>query len=487
MYGPIPIVDENLPISASVEAVKLYREPLDEVVDYIARTIEDALPDLPSPSELIEGTEAGRATKLIAYSLLAYMRVWAASPLVNGNNLYTGMVDNKGRALFPTTADPDKWVKAVEACETAIQYAEEYKKKLYTKVEQHAVNAEPVFQLQSTLRELISDRWNDELIWGGTNYSNGQLTYYATPRILRRSFTVLNELNSTWAPTLKTVETFYSSNGVPIEEDLEWLNNEWYANRYKIREAPSSGDEKYLIKEGMQTVYLHYNREPRFYADIAFDKGVYYGNGYYTFEQTQYCDYVNLGWSGFQGGSGYSITGYGAKKMHAFTNAQTTDNHSYEYFPFPIMRLAELYLLYAEAVNEAEGPNGPNSAKMFERLDAIRARAGLEGIKTSWEKYSKNPDKPSTQSGLRDIIHRERTIELAFEGKRFWDLRRWNQIQELNEQPKGWSVRGETPEDFYKVTNCYSQTISFSAKDYFYPILESNLYVNNNLLQNYGW
>jgi hypothetical protein len=486
-YGPIPIMDENMPISASVDEVKVYREPIDDVVEYIIALFNEAMPDLPDFKGVLEGTEAGRANQLIARSLIAWLRVWAASDLVNGNQLYVGMVDNKGRALFPQTKDPEKWTKAVEACEEAITYCESEGRKLYTKVEQHFLESEPVFQLQSTLRQIIGDRWNDELIWGGTRYDCNNLVFYATPRILRRDFTVLNELSGTYAPTLKMVEQFYSSNGVPIDEDLEWIDNEWYANRYKIREETPQGDEKYYVKEGNQTVYLHYNREPRFYAHIGFDKGIYIGHEKWTLADANYCDFLNLGWSGFQGGSGYSITGYACKKFHPINNSQASTSHSYNYFPFPVIRLAELYLLYAEAVNEAEGPSGPHSDKMFERLDAIRARAGLEGVKYSWEHYSKNPDKPSTYLGLQDIIRHERTVELMFEGKRYWDLRRWNTIQELNIQPQGWTISGETPEDFYKVTNVYSQTISFSTKDYFAPIKESNLYVNDNLVQNYGW
>jgi hypothetical protein len=191
--------------------------------------------------------------------------------------------------------------------------------------------------------------------------------------------------------------------------------------------------------------------------------------------------------SGYQGGSGYSITGYTAKKMHSVKDIVTTTSFSREFYPFPIYRLADLYLMYAEAVNEAEGPDGPNSGKMFEYLDAIRDRGGLAGVKESWVKFSTNPNKPNSQAGLREIIQRERTIELAFEGKRFWDIRRWKKITELNEQPRGWNIMGENEEDFYKVINAYPRTITFSTKDYFFPIKQSDLYVNDHLIQNYGW
>ncbi|MDR1718766.1 MAG: RagB/SusD family nutrient uptake outer membrane protein [Dysgonamonadaceae bacterium] len=487
MYGPIPIMDVNLPISASVSEVKVWRQPIDDVVEYIISLLNDAIPDLPNASEIMESSEAGRADKLIAYTLIADIRLWAASPLVNGNSRYRNMVDNRGVALFPQSEDPNKWALAVQACDSAIIKCEEQRKELYTQVEAHTLTQHPVFQLQSTLRQVIGDRWNSELIWGSTNYSNSTLQQYVTPRILQRNGNYMNDLMPVWVPTLKMVELFYSSRGVPIDEDTEWRDNSWYIDRYNIRPETPTGDEVYLIKQAEKTVYLHYNREPRFYADIAFDKGIYFGNGYYTFATAQYCNFLNTQWSGFNPGTGYSVTGYATKKLHGFTNSQTATTHTVEYFPFPIYRLADLYLMYAEAVNEAEGPDGPNSAKMFAYLNEIRQRAGLEDVKESWRKYSTKPEKPNSKEGLREIIRRERTIELMFEGKRFWDLRRWDKIDELNDQPKGWKIEGETPDDFYKVSRVYDRVISFTAKDYFFPIREYDLYVNDNLVQNYGW
>jgi hypothetical protein len=101
--------------------------------------------------------------------------------------------------------------------------------------------------------------------------------------------------------------------------------------------------------------------------------------------------------------------------------------------------------------------------------------------------YSNNPGKPDSKDGLREIIQRERTIELAFEGKRFWDIRRWKQIDVMNEQPQGWSILGETQEDFYKVAPLAKVPVEFSVKDYLWPIRVGDLVINRNLVQNYGW
>jgi hypothetical protein len=281
------------------------------------------------------------------------------------------------------------------------------------------------------------------------------------------------------------VEQYYSKNGVPIDEDKDWLSKGWFENRFKMRPEPSSGDEIYYVKEGKTTINFHFNREPRFYASLGFDRGIYFGNGYYDFPgNVKWTEFYAREFSGMSSASEcFSITGYSVKKMHSFKNAVTASNNSVEYYPFPVMRLADLYLYYAEALNEANGP----SDEVFTYLDAIRKRAGLKGVEESWANYSVEPNKPKTKEGLREIIQQERTIELAFEGKRFWDIRRWKQISTLNEQPRGWNTSGDNAEDFYVLTLLPQKPIQFSVKDYFWPIREYDLSVNNNLIQNYGW
>jgi hypothetical protein len=491
MYGPVPIMDVNMPLSASVDEVKVYREPVDVVVDYIVKTLEEALPDLPMAEDVIEGTQAGRADKLIALTLIADARLWAASPLVNSDDsYYSGIVDNRGTKLFPEKYDPNKWKLALDACAAAIDECHAQGKKLYNLIDPRTVSTPDVFQLQTTLRQVVTDRWNSELIWGGTKNDNTTLANYATPRLVAFATDgLLATYKTEWSPTIKMAEIFYSSNGVPIGEDRDWLANDWYSNRFQLRPEVSSDDEIYYVKSGEQTAYLHYNREPRFYACLGFDKGIYFGCGYYNFpSNVKHCNFFLQQVSGYYA-IGFTCTGYAAKKMHHFTNSQDANAiGAREYFPFPIYRLADLYLMYAEACNEVEGPSGSNSARMFAYLDAIRERAGLEGVKEAWQKYSSIPDKPvRSKEDLREIIHRERTIELMFEAKRFWDIRRWREIDVLNVQPQGWNYQGKTPEEFYNVQQAYPYEVKFSVKDYFWPISQGDINVNENLVQNYGW
>lgn len=147
-----------------------------------------------------------------------------------------------------------------------------------------------------------------------------------------------------------------------------------------------------------------------------------------------------------------------------------------------MLRLGDLYLLYAEALNELNGP----SEKVYEYLDLIRSKAGLKGVLESWSNFSNVPHKPTTQEGLREIIQRERAIDMAFEGERFWDLRRWKTAPlELNKPITGWDVDQELIEGFYRERILFNQT--FRMKDYFWPIHENDLLVNKNLVQAPGW
>jgi hypothetical protein len=108
LYGPIVLVKENLPLSATPEETKVYREPVDECVNYIVQLLDEAAVDLPlalpDPS-----TEQGRISKTIALGIKAKVLAWGASPLFNGNPDYAGWVENRGKQLISSTPDPKKW------------------------------------------------------------------------------------------------------------------------------------------------------------------------------------------------------------------------------------------------------------------------------------------------------------------------------------------------------------------------------------------
>jgi len=150
------------------------------------------------------------------------------------------------------------------------------------------------------------------------------------------------------------------------------------------------------------------------------------------------------------------------------------------------MRLSDLYLLYAEAINEAEGPDGANSGEMFEYINRVRARAGLEGVKESWSAWARNANAYEDKTRMRQIIQQERMIELMLEGHRFWDVRRWKTAYNWYSTPiDSWSVLETPPSLYYMRREVYNQ--KFGIRDYFWPIGSDDLNNNPNLVQNIGW
>ena len=241
-------------------------------------------------------------------------------------------------------------------------------------------------------------------------------------------------------------------------------------------------DDRYYIGQNYETAKLHFNREPRFYANLGFDGSTWYINAQSDDNNLAILGAKAMQSSGRRGQPGnVNATGYFPKKYLHYETTHTSNTYTQKRYAIPIIRLADLYLMYAEALNESQGP----STEVFQYLDEIRSRAGLNGIEASWLN-SINPNKPSTKEGLREIIQQERLIELAFEGSRFYDLRRWKLAREyLNKPMRGWNAWGETSADYYQVTTLRSR--SFEKRDYLWPIKLDNLFISSNLIQNPGW
>lgn len=476
MYGPIPVIKTNLPVSSTPEQVKVYREPVNEVADYICELLDEASGDLP---EVItnEIEEMGRITKPMALALKAKVKMTMASPLFNGNDRYKNLVDNRGVCLFPEY-DENRWDEAAKACKDAIDCAHEAGHKLYTY--QGFLPVSDITRYKLNLRYAITEKWNPEIIWG-TTISDSPIQGACMIRT-RSSEASNNTVIATIAPTLDVVERFYTRRGVPISEDKQWLENGRYDNRYKTEVAGDS--EKYLLKEGYTTAKLNIDREYRYYASLIFDGCIIWGNGVVDDNSSSitYGQMKRKQIGGQLGTDCYSLTGYTPKKLVNPESVVSNSSFSRKRYSFPIIRLADIYLMYAEALNEA----GAEKSEIFQWIDPVRERFGLEGVEASWSKYSTNSGKINTQQGRRAIIHQERLIELAFEGETHWDILRWCEADDYRNRPiRGWNVNGETEDEYYKET-VLAYPI-FATKDYFFPIKKSSLNVNSNLIQNYGW
>lgn len=479
MYGPVPLIKENLPVEVDISSVKISRAPVDDCFAYIVQLIDEAKDDLPSivadPVKML-----GRITKPIAYALKAKVLVTAASPLFNGNSEQATLKNPDGTQLFNQQVIPAKWDAAALACKEAIDICEAAGHRLYKfdRANSTFVLTDQIVQ-QLSLRNAFTERWNPEIIWANTQSLSANTQLQATPNVDFR-YQDNNVIGYELAPPLKIVDMFYTKNGIPIEEDLQWN-----ANQPAVR-AGTPADQRY-IKLNYETSSTNFDREPRFYASLGFDGGVWYGQGYYT-DATPTGTYYVSAKKGQPNGKGKpdfgSVTGYFIKKYVHFQNTQgaSAGDYSINNYPWPIFRLAQLYLLYAEALNEKSGP----SAEVYKYINLVRERAGLPAVEVAWPAYSSNKTKHLTPTGLREIIHREELIELAFEGARFWDLRRWKEApQEYVKPIQGWDIEQSATSLYYRKRLIFSPR--FGLKDYFWPIRDNTILNNRNLVQNIGW
>jgi hypothetical protein len=245
--------------------------------------------------------------------------------------------------------------------------------------------------------------------------------------------------------------------------------------------------ERFNIEPGFTTARINFDREPRFYADLGFDGSIWYmkdGNANGSDINTFYIKAKNGQSGGFGDFQYWSETGYFVKKLvnwESTTRGQAAP--TWRQYPWPEVRIADLYLMYAEAENEVSG----GSSIAISYLDKVRARAGLLGVVASWTTFSNNPIKYTSQAGLRNIIHRERTIELIFEGQRLWDLKRWKEAgEELNKDITGWNIQGNSDNTYYKERNITSQRF-VTPRDYLWPIGDYDTRRNPRLVENPGW
>lgn len=174
-------------------------------------------------------------------------------------------------------------------------------------------------------------------------------------------------------------------------------------------------------------------------------------------------------------------TGYYLRKLLREDCNPDPDN-TLALFHFPVyMRATEIYLAYAEAANEAWGPknSGTNAYSAYDVIKAIRQRAGIGagGVDPYLDACA------GDQALMRDLIRNERRIELCFENKRFWDMRRWK--LNITEGAKGMDVTQQNGVLKYNIIDVEDR----KYKDYMYygPIPFTEVQRWSNLDQNTGW
>lgn len=172
-------------------------------------------------------------------------------------------------------------------------------------------------------------------------------------------------------------------------------------------------------------------------------------------------------------------TGYYLRKLlRDDCNPDPSAQNAQYHYPVRI-RYTEIFLDYAEAANEAWGPSseGPHGFSAYDVIKAIRQRGGIVG--DLYLESIKND-----QAGMRELIRNERRIELCFENKRFWDLRRWK--APLGEAAKGMKIE-KAADGSLKYTVIEVEKRSYQDYMYYGPIPQSEILKYSNLEQNAGW
>ena len=188
-------------------------------------------------------------------------------------------------------------------------------------------------------------------------------------------------------------------------------------------------------------------------------------------------------------------TGYYLKKLLREEASVNPSSQLTQYHIYPRIRYTEIFLAFAETANEAWGPaEDPTGIgyTAYDVIKAIRARAGLgkdamgQPIGDAYLDECK-----SDKAKMRELIRNERRIELCFENKRFWDMRRWK--MPLDEMVKGMKIEKIDPEKDPDADNLKYTVIDVEARKYdnsyqcYGPIPKGEVQRWDKLLQNRGW
>ncbi len=481
-YGPTCIIrdvyDPTIDLSELPE-----RSSYDEVVAFINEKLEEALPNL---ADKWTGADYGRATKAAVWAIRSRMYLFAASPLFNGNTMYADLTSKlNGRHLISQTYDPDKWKTAAEISKKALEETRKLGHDLYSDEEAEEPSATkpgPIDKAQRRVRYCFMDDRNQcEVLLAETRSDD---IYDIQNRSLPRwSVKPLSAITNSIALPLQMVEEFYTKNGLPMEFDKEFD----YSNRHLVVDMPVNYDNNnYSTKSNGKTMKMHLNREPRFYAWVGFHNGfceaAKYDNKVVSTDNTKKVIVLKMK-SNDPHGKGlrtghYSYTGYLSKKyVHPANEGKNVR------YPFPVFRMAELYLNYAEALIEMGGDENLKLAK--DHIDFVRLRAGIPTVDDAWNKYSTRPGYQNTQEGLRYIVRRERMIEFHLEGNRFWDSRRWiTQVKADYKTPRlVLNIEGKTEADFFQIKES-GLFLSFNDAQYLMPIPIGEINKLSQIVQN---
>lgn len=481
-FGGMPYVDTFLGDNAEQRLPRLsYQECADKAAaDF--RKAADLLPinwDKTSAGAATQGKNDLRINKIMALGYLGKTYLWAASPLMK-NGAQTGASKN-GKTYEYDQEYAKKAAEAfgellslVEAGQTQYALAEFKYKDIYNHEKSDDANScfSDIFY---TKKQNWKMPGTVEAIFRGPsadfNGSNWNTSKVFGPKVQK----VVAHDNVIHQPTANLVEAYGMANGEPIYlvENGQYVLN------------PKSGfDPKHPFK----------NRDPRFYHDIVFDGFKYLNGSPGQYADLQYCQLYTGG--NMRPIENASRTGYFIQKLVPHTCNEVDKDYDWGsalHCYLPYMRLADIYLMYAEACAAFGGASGKSSnfGKTAEdAINTLRDRCGAGHVA---------PEFVADNHKFMDEVRREREVELSFEGFRFCDLQRWLLLTEAPYNQK-FSQEFDRVEsaDFYKkhdpkdaqVANYRRELIltrNFNAKHYWFPLPIKETQISSEFRQNPGW
>lgn len=464
IYGPVILMGQA-PVDPNA-TLQVPRNSIDEVTDFISTELTTAAADLPAtPSST---GDYGRITKGVAMAYKAQALLVAASPLFNGNTDYANLKNKDGKQLISQTYDVTKWKKAADAYADFMNTFVPGTYSLYRETD-----ADPFMAAYKSCRNVMLTDWNSEVIFSRKGSVNSR-QYELCPR--HDGAPSGDVKGGTGLSATQTmVDAFFMANGLsPVTgyngdgSPIVNAASGYQTSGFSSFKAPSTNTTL-----GAKAVFNQWiNREPRFYVNITYNRA-YWINQNYPVETTVFKG-GNSGKAADGSGGDYSVTGYVVRKSMSTGKWDNGSDHK-----LILLRLAEMYLGYAEALNEAD--YGANLTEVLKYVNQIRDRAGIPQYGTGTNALPV----PANQTEMREAIRKERRVELAFENSRFFDVRRWK-IAETTENGKMWGMNIDGVESaFYNLKSF--ETRVFTKKHYLFPLPQTDINNDTQLIQNTGW
>lgn len=444
-WGPVVLLGDA-PVSPDADLSGLQRNTVQECTNFIVSELDIAAEALRGVS--FTGDNAGRMSRPFALAIKEKALLLAASPLLNGNTDYSAMEDFSGNKLINQNADAARWGAAASAAKAFIDEFVPGTYDLYRKNDANG-NYSPYL----SCRDVMVDDWNREIIYARTR---GWLLHQYNVTPLHAGYAQEVRGSGGLSATQEMVDAYFTANGRSIDDSQSGYQQGGFSDF----QAPFDIQNRSTYNQWV-------NREPRFYVGITYNNSLWLNRNFGDIITTTWY-WGNSGRGA--GGNDYPVTGYIVRKNMITGNVGNTNRSEV------MLRLAEIYLDYAEALNEFN----PGDPDVLVYLNKIRNRAGIP------EYGSAGLEIPAGQAQMREAIHKERRVELAFENVRYFDVRRWKEAPQLFSGPMhGLDINAGEEANFYNVVTFENRV--FNLRHNLWPVPQNDLNVNPSLVQNTGW